>query len=201
MPPFRRLMSMRFKPPSFKRLALILLVIVPIAAWWLVKPVRLLAPGLLGLACRAGPVCVEDPARFEMAQQLYSEGVAYLAQSVSPLAGEPFVIFCASEACADGFGLGARSAVTLGSLGTVIGPRAWKPYYIRHELIHHLQVQRLGVARSLLAPAWFVEGMAYALSQDPRVPLAEPWESYRRRFADWYGGVGKDRLWDAAGRL
>lgn len=192
---------MRFEPPSFKRLALILLVIVPIAAWWLVKPVRVLAPGLHGLDCPAGPVCVEDPARFEMAQQLYSEGVAYLAQSVSPLAGEPFVIFCSSEACADWFGLGARSAVTLGSVGTVIGPRAWKPYYIRHELIHHLQVQRLGLVRRLLVPAWFVEGMAYLLSQDPRVPLAEPWESHRRRFAAWYGGVGKDRLWDEAGRL
>jgi hypothetical protein len=70
----------------------------------------------------------------------------------------------------------------------VIGPRAWKPFYVRHELIHYSQAERLGTLSLLLKPQWFVEGMAYALSQDPRAPLAEPFESYRRSFLAWYGG-------------
>lgn len=192
---------MSLKPPSFKRLALILLVIAPLAAWWLVKPVRVLAPGLVGISCSSGLVCVEDSAQLGVAEKLYGEAVSDVGQTISPLAGTPRVIFCSSEACADSFGLGARSAVTLGTAGTVIGPRAWKPYYLRHELIHHLQGQRLGVLRHLLLPTWFVEGMAYSLSRDPRAPLAEPWESHRRRFNAWYGSIAKKQLWEAADKL
>lgn len=64
-----------------------------------------------------------------------------------------------------------------------------------------LQGQRPAVIRRSLLPAWFVEGMAYSLSQDPRAPLAEPWESHRHRFAAWYGSIAKDQLWETAGKL
>jgi hypothetical protein len=111
------------------------------------------------------------------------------------------VTFCSSQACADYFGLGARSAVTLGTIGTVIGPRAWKAYYVRHELIHYLQARELGVPQLLLKPSWFVEGMAYGLSEDPRAPLAQPFETYRTEFFAWYKSVGKERLWIEGGRL
>jgi hypothetical protein len=91
--------------------------------------------------------------------------------------------------------------VTLGTWGTVIGPKAWTDYYVRHELIHHLQGQRLGVLNTLLKPPWFVEGMAYALSGDPRAPLAEPFEGYRRTFSAWMDAVDKGKLWENAGGL
>jgi len=186
---------------SFKRIALLLFVVVPVAAWALVKPVRVIAPALVGISCDQAPVCVEDPAQLQAANRLYAEGMSFVSQSISPLAGSPRVIFCSSEACASSFGLGARSAVTLGTFGTVIGPRAWKPYYVRHELIHHLQGQRLGILRRMLLPSWFVEGMAYSLSQDPRSPLAEPWQSHRLHFNAWYGGITKDQLWQEASKL
>lgn len=184
-----------------KRIALLFLVIVPVAAWALVKPVRVVAPELVGIACDQAPVCVDDPARLQAAQQLYAEGMAFVAHDVSPLAGAPRFIFCATQACADAFGLGARSAVTVGTWGTVVGPRAWKDYYVRHELIHHLQGQRLGVLQRMLKPTWLIEGMAYALSQDPRSPLAEPWEGHRAQFKAWYGRIAKDRLWQEASGL
>jgi hypothetical protein len=69
---------------------------------------------------------------------------------------------------------------------------------VRHELIHYAQAERLGTLRLLFKPQWFVEGMAYALSQDPREPLTEPFESQRKRFRAWYAGVGKQGLWQAA---
>ena len=133
--------------------------------------------------------------------QLYSDGVAFVSRAISPLEGAPRVVFCSTQTCADRFGLGARSAVTVGTVGTVIGPHAWKPYYVRHELIHHLQGQRLGVMKRLLMPFWWVEGMAYALSEDPRSPLSQPWEGHRQQFDAWYATTGKSRLWLAAGAL
>lgn len=184
------------------RLALLLLVVVPVAAWALVKPVRVVAPGLAGMDCAQGtPVCVEDPARDAEARQLLADGMAFVAGHVAPVEGSPRFVFCSTPACADTFGLGQRSAVTTGTWGTVIGPRAWAPHYVRHELIHHLQGQRLGLLPRLFKPAWWVEGMAYALSEDPRTPLAEPWEGHRREFNAWYARVGAGGLWGEAGRL
>jgi hypothetical protein len=90
----------------------------------------------------------------------------------------------------------------MGTFAIVIGNRAWHAYYVRHELIHHLQNERLGSLRnSFLMPIWFREGMAYSLSEDPRAPLAEPLQSYRAQFNDWLRRVGKDRLWQEAAQL
>lgn len=188
---------MRLNAKFIRRIALLFFVVVPAIAWMLVKPIRVVAPALFDISCLAAPVCVDDLTKLESAMALYSEGLAFVSEKVSPLQGKPRVIFCSSEACANSFGLGARSAVTFGTVGTVIGPSAWKPYYVRHELIHHLQGQRLGVLRCLLMPSWFIEGMAYSLSQDPRTPLTVPFEGYRSRFMSWYAAVGKDRIWQA----
>ncbi len=43
--------------------------------------------------------------------------------------------------------------------------------------------------------------MAYALSDDPRAVLVEPWQGYRARFGDWYAGVGGGDVWAAGGGL
>ncbi|MFP8777594.1 hypothetical protein [Hydrogenophaga sp. RWCD_12] len=192
---------MKVRRPSLWRLSVLLLVIVPFAAWMLVKPVRVLAPSLVGLSCDRGPVCTEDPEQWPVANSLYAEGMAFVSVAVAPVEGAPRAVFCATQACADRFGLGARAAVTVGTWGTVYAPRAWKPYFVRHELIHVLQGQRLGLARRLLLPTWFVEGMAYALSEDPRAPLAEPWEAHRNRFNEWFRGMTVDRLWLEARQL
>lgn len=187
--------------PSWQRLALLLLAVVPALAWAVVKPVRVLAPEWGGVTCVTATVCVDDVSRSAEAQALHAEALAFIAARISPVEGAPRVTFCASQACADHFGLGARSAVTLGTVGTVIGPRAWKPYYVRHELIHYVQARRLGVLPLLAKPSWFVEGMAYGLSEDPRQPLAQPFDGYRSEFLRWYGAVGKERMWLEGERL
>lgn len=50
-------------------------------------------------------------------------------------------------------------------------------------------------------PAWLMEGMAYALGQDPRPDLGEPWQQYRAAFEKWYQTVGKAHLWEEARKL
>lgn len=183
------------------RLVLLLLVVTPAAAWILVKPVRVLAPQWVGIACSTATVCVEDKAEWARATTLHAEALAFVDHAVGTLQAPPKVIFCSTEHCAESFGLGARSAVTVGTWGTVIGPRAWKPYYVRHEMIHVLQAERLGVLGLLRKPAWFKEGMAYGLSEDPREPLNEPFEAQRHTFRQWYQSLAPGTLWLAADAL
>lgn len=174
---------------------------LPPAAWFIVKPVRVIAPGLVGVHCVSATICTDDPAHLGDARALYEEAQAFVSRQVAPIGEPPKVIFCWTQQCADAFGLGARAAVTVGTLGTVIGPRAWRYWLVRHEMIHYVQGRRLNVLALLLKPQWFVEGMAYALSEDPRRPLGEPWETDRRLFLDWYAKVGRERLWSEAQRL
>ena len=192
---------MRLSPPSLKIRLLVMLVLVPVVAWFAVRPVRVIAPELSGVSCLSTSVCVDDKARFEEAARLHAEGMAFVSARVGAIQGMPKMVFCSTQACADAFGLGMRSAVTLGTFGTVVGPRAWKSFYVRHELIHYLQAERLGTIRLLFKPQWFVEGMAYALSEDPRAPLGEPFESHRRNFMLWHPTIGPRTLWQAAGDL
>ena len=37
-----------------------------------------------------------------------------------------------------------------------------------------------------------------SLSDDPRHPLTEPFESWRTRFAAWHAALGREPLWEAA---
>lgn len=184
------------------RLVLLLLVLgVPLAAWALVKPVRSLAPELEGVSC-VERVCLDDESRRAEALALYREAAEFVQSSLGPLEKLPRAIFCSTRACSEKFGATGAHAYTMGTFAIVIGDRAWRPYYVRHELIHHLQNERLGSLRnSFLVPVWFREGMAYSLSEDPRSPLAEPLESYRAQFNHWLRGVGKDALWREAARL
>lgn len=189
------------KLPSFMRLSVLILVIVPLTAWFLVKPVRVLAPGFVGITCPQENVCVDVIAKYQEAVALHTEGVAFVASTVTPLLAAPKFIFCFTMDCAESFGLGARSAVTVARFGTVIGPRAWKPYYVRHEMLHVLQGEQLGVLRLLFKPEWFVEGMAYDLSEDPRETLAEPFQTDRKLFRKWYETIGKSAVWASAKEL
>lgn len=191
----------RLRLPSWKRLALLLLVVAPVAAWALVKPVRVLVPGIGGTTCVSETVCVDDLSRADEAKRLYAEAVGFVSDKVAPVHGQPKVVFCSTQACADAYGLGRRSAVTVATVGSVIGPKAWRDYYVRHELIHYVQADRLGALTLFVKPSWFVEGMAYGLSQDPRTPLAEPFEGYRAEFMAWYGAIDKDKLWNEVDKL
>jgi hypothetical protein len=192
---------MHLERPSVKRLALLLVTAVPVLAWALVRPVRVVLPEFAGVTCVSEPICVDDRSQLPRAQSLYSEAVLHVSRDVAEVEGAPRFIFCATQACADSFGLGARSAVTLGTAGSVVGPNAWQAFYVRHELIHYVQAKKLGVLALLLKPSWFVEGMAYGLSQDPRTPLAEPFEGYRSAFVAWYKATGKEKLWSEGAKL
>jgi hypothetical protein len=184
-----------------KKLIFAVAIALPVAAWAFVKPVRVLAPELEGLTCE-GSVCVDDPSRRSEALTLYRDALKYVQTSFGAMQAEPRAVFCSAPACSDKFGLGRRSAYNVGTFAIVVSHRGWQPYYVRHELIHHVQSERLGSLRNwLFKPTWFREGMAYSLSGDPRKPLPEPLQGYRSQFEAWYKEVGPASLWAAAERL
>lgn len=176
-----------------------LLVALPIAAYALVKPLRVVAPALVpGVSCPSADLCTDDAARLGDARQLYRDGYARAAAAVGAFREAPRVVFCSTRACADAFGLGQRAALTLGNFGVVVAPRGWQTHFLAHELIHHRQAEVLGNLAVVTKPRWLIEGMAYSLSDDPRHPLAEPFEAWRTRFDAWHAALGGQPLWEAA---
>lgn len=184
-----------------KRLLLVGVFCIPVAAWAIIKPTRVVAPELTGLSCISDFICIDDASRYQEALALYDEALNFVDTTVGLIERKPRVIFCSTENCLQSFGLGRRAGITMGTFGIAISPRAWKPYYVRHEMIHHLQNERLGMIKAWREPKWFIEGMAYSLSEDPRPKLSEPFEQYRSQFKDWHKQVGKERLWTEAGNL
>lgn len=182
------------------RLTFLIIFIAPLAAWYLIKPIRLIAPEVLDIKCYADGLCLDNEEKYAEARILHLEAIAFLSKNTGSFESTPNVVFCSTWECATKLGLGKRSAVTFATYGSAISPRAWKPHYVRHELIHQLQAQELGLVKLLMLPSWLVEGMAYSLSQDPRTPLTQPWEGYRTQFVAWRTGIGESDMWSEAAK-
>ena len=135
------------------------------------KPLRVLTPSLAPVTCISEKICVDDTNRAEAARKLYQDALAFVNTQVGQIENPPRMYFCAGNECSDYFGLGKVAGYAASNQGVVIKPNGWRYYIVRHELIHHLQTERLGNVGMLLRPEWFREGMAYSLSQDPRRPL------------------------------
>jgi hypothetical protein len=181
--------------------ATLVVVAIPLLTYAAFPPARRLLPALAGLDCDSQRVCVDSSELRHEADTLYMEARRFVQERLGPLERPPRMIFCHSNSCASYFGLTTSKAQTTGPFGTVIGPDAWLPYIVRHELIHQIQNERLGVLRIHSGPTWFIEGMAYSLSDDPRPNLGPPWQAYRDRFNTWYAGVQKPNLWIEAAEL
>jgi hypothetical protein len=168
---------------------------VPVAVFALAHPTATLKT--LGFTCSAQTVCTDDPRRLDEALALYDEAFKFVSASVAPLEANPIVIFCATSSCYSFTGEPESAAKTVGKYIIVIAPRGWKPYVVRHEFIHRVQGERLGIIGMYRRPEWYIEGMAYALSEDPRDQLRPPYQGERARFQAWYTTVGKERMWSA----
>lgn len=173
--------------------------LIPVAAWAMVKPLRVIAPQLAGLSCTSDEICTDDLSRIAEARELLAEAEAFVTIELGPLKKRRTAVFCSTATCASKFGLGRSVAFSVGTFGIIISDRAWRPHFVRHELIHQLQNERLGVLNAwLFKPSWLIEGMAYSRSQDPRRPLPEPLESWRTRYDAWERTAATQDLWSAA---
>lgn len=179
-----------------KRLLVIvstLLLLLPVAALAIPNPLRVFLPQMYGLTCDSG-LCAEDRQQLVRAQALVAPATTEVRERLGAF-NLPTVIFCSSQDCYDRFGRRSSTSVSFGGTAVLIGPRGWAPHYLRHELIHIVQFQRLGLIRAWRAPAWLWEGMAYSLSGDPRRPLPGELEALRIAFERWYHQETGEVLW------
>ena len=149
--------------------------------------VSILEPEANGLTCVSETICLERLNDRAEAEALYAEAAVFVTRRIAPFETPPRVLFCRTTECFARFSGEGPRAVNLGTFGIVVGPRGWINFIVRHEMIHHVQNERFGVWRaSQTLPQWYVEGMAYALSDDPRRPLPSPRiEQYRAQFEAW----------------
>jgi len=163
----------------------ILLLVIPISAFALFKPIRVITPEIFGIHCQNENLCVEDDAQFTKALDLYNKSKNNLESKLGINLKNPKIIFCSTEKCKLTFGLSKAAGYAFGTFGMIIAPRGWTEYYVTHELIHHWQSQEIGNIKSLFIEEWIKEGMAYSLSKDPRKTLSEPFQTYRLKFDNW----------------
>lgn len=172
---------------------------IPIAAWAMVKPLRVVAPEMAGLTCTADKICTDDITRINEARRLLTTSRLYVRAELGNIESTPTAIFCSTVKCSSKFGLGRSAAFSVANFGIVFSERAWQEFYVRHELIHQLQNERLGLITAwLFKPSWLIEGMAYARSQDPRTPLPEPLESWRVEYSKWEQHSDMTNIWESA---
>lgn len=65
---------------------------------------------------------------------------------------------------------------------------------MEHEFIQQWQSDKLGGLLTYLAPQRVTEGMAFALSRDPRPELSNPWQSHRKKYFECYEGIDQGNL-------
>lgn len=182
-----------------KRIVLVGVILFPAIAWAVFKPVRILAPEFVsGITCKTKTICMDDTSKYSEALKLYDEAIEFVESNIGELIEKPKIIFCSTHTCFRSFGFNRASAQTIGTSGIVISPKGWHYYYLRHEIIHHLQAEKMGGISRWRSPDWFIEGMAYFLSEDPRDKLSNSHQEYRDKFSTWYKTVGKERVWEAS---
>lgn len=183
-------------------LAIASLLLTPLLLWTFWEPIRALKPEWVGVQCYEGDVCIDDSTKLHEALALRADAIEFVSGWAGNFDAKPRTVFCTTSACDRSFGFKGSAAYNVGARALVVASRGWKPYYIRHELIHCVQVERIGGFRMLLhTPTWLIEGMAYSASHDPRRPLQEPWEAYRRTFEEWSSKVPPIELWSRAAAL
>lgn len=169
-----------------KRIVLAALIVLstPTLALAFYKPSRALLPEAFGVQC-ADNLCLDDPAQRKPGARLVAEAKHRLRTQYGLTVEDPKIIICYTDTCRNTFGLGRRAGMTVGTFAIVIAPRGIERHYLAHELIHYWQAETFGNLVRWRGKPWVIEGMAYALSDDPRAQLAPPFESYRQRFLRW----------------
>ncbi|PJI93029.1 hypothetical protein BC777_1896 [Yoonia maricola] len=177
---------MELRRPKAMLLGLALIGIV-MTACHTIKPLRSLAPETFGLTCVTDTLCVEDPDTAPQAQRLATEAMRFVEVKIGSIQQTPKFQFCSTIRCFNRFGHSEfRAQYVWGANTIVVNAAGWEDYIIRHEVIHHLQAEHFGLIKASSLPRWFIEGMAYTLSEDPRNPLPrDDIEQYRQQFVHW----------------
>ncbi len=153
-----------------------------------VKPGRLLPPEALGLTCTSDDICVDDVSRQSEAERLTQDALAFVENRFGPIKDPPRIYFCSTNACFAQFGDPRVSGLYFWATQDIaINDKGWRSHIVRHELIHHWQNETYGMVQAGNGlPRWYIEGMAYVFSEDPRPVIPnEKAQGQRARFKQW----------------
>lgn len=145
-------------------------------AWAQPAIAALACPMCFGMERLSGNVFVESILSAEDRTRFLAM-IAKSEQMVAGFYGElrenPVVIACASEDCARRLGGKGAKAISYANFGMRLSPSGLDPTIIAHERAHIELHGRLGLVRFLAGavPAWFDEGLAVVISDDPRYLL------------------------------
>ena len=183
------------------KLLLVLLVSFPLTCWAFIKPIRVLKPEWNGLTCVTNDICVEDISSTGLARDLYEEAFNFAIQKIGTIEKHPKVCFCLTDNCFRSFGFHSPAkAKAIGTFGIIVGPDGWRNYILRHEFIHHIQAEQLGIIQQWTMDDWLKEGMAYSMSEDPR-KLTDFRRKHIEKFESWYSSISQKEFWAEAKRL
>ena len=174
-----------------------LLAAMPAIAWSAFKPVRILAPTLNGVTCVAR-VCVEDPAKLSLAQNLQHNAVEAVGHKLAPLEQVPLTVFCSTRECYRSFGGGMERGAAILNWGVILPPESWVAHIVEHEYIHMLQAQQLGLLGREGTPQWFKEGMPFFISAPPAYDLPNYARPLVAQYQAWEQKEGRSHVWQAA---
>jgi hypothetical protein len=123
------------------------------------------------------------------------------------LESDPGIFVCATDSCYDRFGRGKSRGVAYYDLALVLSPRGIDPVIAAHELSHIEAHRRVGFLNFVnnAVPAWFNEGLATVVADDPRYLAAlgaadrclvapRVGELLPTRMSDWRERAGTDHL-------
>lgn len=170
---------------KFIIILLVLLIVTAVLLPVFYKKARIIFPEIYGLTCINDYLCIDDPDKKDKSIQLYNYSFYAVSKKLGKFNSPPKVIFCSSRACSQKFGLDKSSAFNVGTFGIVISDRGWVKHLVTHEFIHYWQSETIGNLSMLNNKDWLTEGMAYSMSDDPRLKLSPPFQFYRNKFNNW----------------
>jgi hypothetical protein len=159
---------------SFQRLVTLLLSLTCVfllpACQRLNNARLILPPSWSGMEAVADDVWAEKQASAEQRARYLSfreTGRSQAALVLGALQTSPTHVFCETAACFDRLGGGRPRAKTFGSFRALYSPNGLSAHYVAHESWHAEFNSRAGWSASRKVPAWFDEGVAVWLSEDP----------------------------------
>ena len=132
----------------------------------------LVCPRCFGFEQLSGRVFVDatmpGPLKAQPARAM-RQGETKVADFYGELRAAPEVLACATDICWQGLGGSGAQAISYASVGFRLAPLGINPIIVAHELSHIELHERLGLVKFMVGaiPAWFDEGLAVIVSEDP----------------------------------
>ena len=154
------------------RLLFALFIMLTLSACSTIRSTKLLAPGWFGFTQISHNVYVDDEMPEDQQQDILKT-LSFAKKRVSTffdgLQGSPKVFACSTEECFISHGGISAKGKAYGSSMLLLSPRGLNVVIMAHELSHIELSYRIGTIRTARTiPAWFNEGLAVLVSEDPR---------------------------------